>query len=193
MAAFGSDDPFSIFGGLPITPPTKRAVFVSYHHDGDQAFYNQFSTFFGGVYRIIRDNSLRQEIWSDDAEYIMRRIREDYLAGTSCTIVLCGRETPWRKFVDWEIKATLDKNHGLLGIGLPTNPVISGNVRVPDRFFDNYNTGYAVWLDWWQLFVNQQARVEVLRHAIEDANSRPKSAIENRRSLRSRNADSPYP
>lgn len=33
-------------------------------------------------------------------------------------MVLCGAEAPQRKFVDWEIKATLDKEHGLIGINL---------------------------------------------------------------------------
>lgn len=63
----------------------------------------------------------------------MRRIRGDYLTGTSYTLVLCGKETPWRKFVDWEIKATLDKQQGLIGLGLPSNPSLNGKVRVPDR------------------------------------------------------------
>jgi hypothetical protein len=46
----------------------------------------------------------------------MQRIRDKHITGTSCTIVLCGSLTPWRKYVDWEIKATLDKEHGLIGI-----------------------------------------------------------------------------
>jgi hypothetical protein len=37
-------------------------------------------------------------------------------------------------FVDWEIKATLDKEHGLIGINLPTNPrLLNGNATVPNR------------------------------------------------------------
>src|SRR6266566_9298796 len=117
----------------------------------------------------------------------MRRIREDYLTGTSGTVVLCGKETPWRKFVDWEIKATLDKQHGLVGVGLPDNPVTNGKVRVPDRFLDNYQSGYAVWLSWEQLFLNQQPNVAVFRRAIENANAKSKDLIENGRNLMSRN------
>jgi hypothetical protein len=113
----------------------------------------------------------------------MRRIREEYLTGTSCTVVLCGKETPWRKFVDWEIKATLDKQHGLVGVGFPDNPVTNGKVRVPDRFLDNYQSGYAVWLSWEQLFLNQQPNVAVLRRAIENANAKSKDLIENGRNL----------
>jgi len=140
----------------------------------------------------IRDNSLREEIWSDDAEYIVRRIREEYLTGTSCTVILCGKETPWRKFVDWEIKATLDKQHGIVGVGLPRNPPTNGKVRVPDRFFDNYQSGYGVWLSWEQLFPNQQPNVAALRAAIESANSKSKDLMNNTRTLMSRNGISPY-
>ena len=121
MVGFERQKPFSLLAGIPVPPSGKRSVFASYHHDGDQAYYDYFARVFADAYQIIRDNSLRKTILSDDADYIMRRIREDYLTGTSCTIVLCGNTTPWRKFVDWEIKASLDKRHGLIGIGLPTN------------------------------------------------------------------------
>jgi len=49
----------------------------------------------------------------------MRGIRENFITGTSCTIVLCGAQTHLRKYVHWEIKATLDKEHGLIGVNLP--------------------------------------------------------------------------
>ena len=77
---------------------------------------------FADDYEVIQDNSVEREIDSNDAEYVTRRIREDFITGSSCTVVLCGAETPQRKFVDWEIKATLDKEHGLIGINLPTIP-----------------------------------------------------------------------
>src|SRR5207248_1595735 len=101
-------DPSSLFQNIPRTPMARREIFVSYHHQADQYYYNQFASVFSNTYRVIQDNSLRYGINSDDAEYVMRRIREEYLTGTSCTIVLCGKETHLRKFVDWEIKATLD-------------------------------------------------------------------------------------
>lgn len=165
----------------------RREIFVSYHHQADQHYYNQFESVFSNTYRVIQDNSLRFGINSDDAEYVMRRIREEYLTGTSCTIVLCGKETHLRKFVDWEIKATLDKEHGLIGIKLPTNPAVAARCNVPARFFDNYQSGYGPWLTWEQLFVNQQPNVSALRSAVTAATSKPKDLINNSRSLMSRN------
>jgi hypothetical protein len=136
----------SIFGsGLRIPPQVKRKVFVSYHHLGDQACYDLFSRTFHDNYDVITDNSLERRIDSADADYIRRRISENNITGTSCTIVLVGAKTWGRKHVDWEIKATLDMQHGLIGVRLPTavmNP--QGAVLVPDRLHDNIQSQYAV-------------------------------------------------
>ena len=101
----------------------KRRIFVSYHHGNDRAYYDEFSRFFSSAYDVIQDNSVDRNIDSTNTDYVIRNIRENYITGTSCAIVLCGAQTPWRKFVDWESKATLDKNHGLIGINLPSNPI----------------------------------------------------------------------
>ena len=44
---------------------------------------------------------------SDDDDYVMRRIREEYLSDTTVTLVFIGKETWTRKFVDWELAASL--------------------------------------------------------------------------------------
>src|SRR5688500_597429 len=109
-------------GGVPLwfsTLIAKRSIFVSYHHGGSQWYYDAFSTRFADEYNFVRDNSLRKAIDSDNSEYIRRQIREQYITGTSCTVVLCGPLTWGRKHVDWEIAATLDKLHGVVGIKLP--------------------------------------------------------------------------
>src|SRR5580692_10801423 len=95
---------------------TRRSVFVSYHHDNDQYYYNQLAAACDQFCQLIRDASLREPLDSEDSDYISRAIREGYITGTSCTIVLCGTETSKRKHIDWEIKATLDKVHGLVGV-----------------------------------------------------------------------------
>lgn len=140
----------------PITPemvtryaPPKQKVFVSYHHRNDQLWYNKFSKLFSGVYDLFTDTSIVREIDSDDAEYQSRLIREQHITGSSITIVLCGAETWKRKHVDWEIHATLEKEHALLGIALPTclkGP--TGLFIVPDRLHYNLQTGYARFMEW---------------------------------------------
>lgn len=163
-------------------PPTRRKIFVSYHHGGDQAHYDEFSRFFHDQYETIRDNSLDRLIQSDDTEYVMRQIREQYLTGTSCTIVLIGAKSHERKYLDWEIKATLDKCHGLVGIVLPThvkNPL--GEIVVPDRFLDNHKSGYAVWAHWTGL------TAQGLTQLIDTAIAKPQWQIDNSRAMRQRN------
>ncbi len=154
---------------------------TSYHHGGDQWYCNEFSRIFSDTYEVVQDSSLDRAIDSDDPEYVMRRIRENNITGTSCTIVLCGAHTPQRKYVDWEIKATLDKCHGLIGINLPSSITNNNGVIVPNRFNDNYHSGYAVWLQW------QELTPHAIAQAIELANSRPSTLINNSRQMHRRN------
>jgi hypothetical protein len=96
-------------------------------------------------------------------------------------VILCGAETPQRRFVDWEIKATLDKEHGLIGINLPTNPrLLNGNVTVPNRLFDNIQFGYGIWTNWQAVAQNPA----LLTQLVHQANVRSKSLIRNQRELR---------
>ena len=163
---------------------TRRKVFLSYHHDNDQWYYNQFSQVFHATYEAVQDNSLDRAIDSDDPEYVMRRIRDNCITGSSCTIILCGSATPWRKYVDWEIKATLDKQHGLIGVNLPSNPLTpQGLYIVPDRLHENIVSGYALWLQWSNLTLGPDA----LKLAVEHANAKDRGLIRNGRDLRQRN------
>lgn len=168
-----------LFSGI-----TKRRIFASYHHGGDQAYYDAFSRLFHDTYETIYDNSLERKVDSDNAEYILRKIREDYLTGTSCTVVLVGRDTWGRKFVDWEIEATLSKEHGLLGLQLPSLPIVNDRVTIPDRLNDNIQSGYALWMRWDYLATNPS----ILPTWIEQANVRDKSLIRNSRIRRYRSA-----
>lgn len=108
------------YRGLELLSSVRRKVFISYHHANDQHYYNEFSRFFSGSYDIFYDNSLDRRIDSTKSEYVNRKIREDYIVGSSATIVLCDSETFKRKWVDWEIHATLYHRHCLLEIILPT-------------------------------------------------------------------------
>lgn len=180
----------SLLGALLLRATTRRSVFVSYYHDRDQAYYDEFSRVFSDLYGIVKDNSLYRLIDSDDSEYVMRRIREEYITGTSCTIVLCGPDTPWRKYVDWEIKATLDKEHGLIGVNLPHNPQNHlGCYYVPDRLHDNINSGYALWVMWSNLI---RGGVATLKSWVELAITREKPLIRNARPMRERNGQPPW-
>lgn len=168
-------------------------MFVSYHHDNDQYYYNQLAMVCDQFCHLIRDSSLREPLDSEDSDYIGRAIREGYITGTSCTIVLCGPETWKRKHVDWEIKATLDKEHGLVGVNLPSNPILAygqggcwnanGCATKPQRLQENIDSGYAVWTNW-ATITSSAAR---LKEIVESAIGRPTPTIRNSRDLMGQN------
>lgn len=87
---------------------------------------------------------------SEDPDYVMQRIRNDYLEDSSVTVVLIGACTHGRRFIDWELKGSLLQPqdglpNGLLGILLP--PLTQG-ARLPDRFELNRKSGYASYHRW---------------------------------------------
>ena len=88
--------------------------------------------------------------------------------------MLVGAQTWGRKFVDWEIDATLEKDHALIGVQLPTLiPGPNGFVTVPDRLNDNIHSGYAIWTNWNYI----TSSLHNLNNMIADAKSRPKALI----------------
>lgn len=163
---------------------TKRKVFISYHHRGDQRWFDEFTRLFAERYEIFYDNSLDDKIRSDDPEYINRTIREEHIVGSSMTIVLCGAETWKRKYVDWEMHSTLYHDHALLGITLPTAAKgDQGKIIVASRLHDNIQSGYAHWLGTWV------TDPQILQAAIEAATQKSldKSKIRNEREKMERN------
>ena len=104
----------------------RRKVFVSYHHEEDQEYKERFVRMMRGH---IEDRSVSAGDILDQGlpvDEIRSRIRDEYIADATVTVVLIGRCTWQRKHVDWEISASLiDTPHndrcGLVGIRLPTH------------------------------------------------------------------------
>jgi hypothetical protein len=139
---------------------------VSYHHQRDQAYYERFAAVFADGYEIITDISIDRRIGSDDVDYQQQVIREQHITGSSITVVLCGPETWKRRWVDWEIHMTLNKEHALLGTSLPTiSKNINGKFIVPDRLHANIVSGYAHFITWTE-------DAHVMRSAIDSARER---------------------
>ena len=133
-----------------MTNKVRHIVFLSYHRD-DQAEVDEFiATFDHGrdvfIARAVgSDQTMDELIESDNDEYVMRRIREDHVRGSTVTLLFVGKNTWNRKFVDWEIAASLHQGpkagrpNGLLAI---LSPKLSQAI-LPDRFVDNWDSGYA--------------------------------------------------
>lgn len=156
-------------------------VFVSYHHANDQAKADYLKSAYGANNTII-DRSLPEEIDSDDDDYILGQIRTKHLKESTVTIVLIGSETSGRKWVDWEIYASLRpyggrSRNGLLGIYLPT----AGDT--PARLQDNIDSGYAVTMDWKNLSTQLESKID---QAFD--NRSKDSLVRNSRARRKRNS-----
>lgn len=126
----------------------KRKAFISYHHD-DQDEVERFIEDFGDECFIHRTVGISSDIIdSDDKDYIMRKIREKYLTDSTVTIVMIGKCTWARRYVDWEVASTLrddpnNKRSGLMAITLPS--VADSTKTLPSRVEDNVDSGYARW------------------------------------------------
>jgi hypothetical protein len=78
---------------------------------------------------------------SNDPEYVISQIRQKYLSDSTVTIVLIGKCTHSRRYVDWELKTSLRSGkvytpNGLIGILLPSS---GESAHLPPRFQDNWN------------------------------------------------------
>lgn len=86
------------------------------------------------------DKSLNEPIDSEDKDYIMRKIREDYLSDSTVTIFLIGNksaENSWFEdqiYIKRELQASLyngedNTRNGILGVVLPemTNKIYKGS------------------------------------------------------------------
>lgn len=138
--------------------PARRKCFISYHH-ADQTYVDTFIRTFDHQRNLLIARGLGTEMANDvidstDTEYVMSRIRQQYLSDSTVTIVLMGQCTWARRYVDWEIQASLRSGetvmpNGLLGVKLPTF------TQFPDRFNSNLlpagaaaDTNFAGWIDY---------------------------------------------
>lgn len=167
---------------------TKHKVFISYYHQDDQYYKNYIDVFLSG--NIINKSVMSGEYNSENSDqYIKRLIREDKVSDSSVVIVLIGPNTWKRKHVDWEISAGLNPsvngNSGLIGILLPTYPMIGTNPAreyLPKRIRDNWDSGYANLYTWSYAITHFDEIIEkayydriYLKHKIN--NSRPQMQL----------------
>jgi MTH538 TIR-like domain (DUF1863) len=130
----------------------RHKCFVSYHHDDTieaKAFIEAFEKAF--IPRVLGVSDEDDFIDSTDTDYVMDQIREKYLTDSTVTIVLVGKCTWARRYIDWEVFSTLrnDKNNrrsGLMAITLPSVATYEAR-ELPPRIDDNVadQQGYARW------------------------------------------------
>jgi len=117
-------------------------VFISYHHadEAEVAAFVQTFDHFGDAFiaRGIGAGMSQDIINSNNTDYVMRRIRQLYLGDSTVTVVMIGNCTWARRYVDWELQASLRSgqqttSNGVLGIRLPSYR----NTGYPERLNAN--------------------------------------------------------
>lgn len=175
---------------------TRRKCFISYHHDDESEVQDFIGTFDHSndvlIARGIGASMSGDIINSTNEDYIKSKIREKYLRDTTVTIVLVGRNTWGRKFVDWEIAASLRNTStatasGLMAITLPSAADYYDK-KLPARVDDNVagaegRDGYA---RWWQYPTSTESLAQMIEIAYDARTSRA-SLRDNTRALRLRN------
>ncbi len=140
----------------------RHKVFISFYHD-DQSYKNLFARMmeYDIVDKSVEDGDIDENL---KVETIRQKIRDDFIADATVTVVLIGPATWQRKYVDWEIGSSIrdtrnNSRCGLLGILLPNHPdfgKVSYRPRlIPERLAANANSKenedpYAAIFDWKQ-------------------------------------------
>ncbi len=169
---------------------THHKVFVSYHHNNDEYYRDEFDKLTDGIVipRSVEIGDIDPRL---SVETIRQKIRDEYLRDSTVTVVLIGAQTWQRKHVDWEIgssirNTSLNPRSGLLGIILPTYP--RSDIKhydpytIPPRLYYNIQRNFAKIYNWTENKTELQNRIDEAfnnRNKIEPDNSYP-SFINNR-------------
>jgi MTH538 TIR-like domain (DUF1863) len=169
----------------------RHRCFLSYHQS-DAEITRDLVSRFGEVFipTALGVTDGAEFVASPDEDYIKRRIRELHLAATTVTIVILGACTWTRRFIDWEIAASLrddplNRRSGLLALSVPGVP----DARLPARFADNW-TGSCPESSYAELcaFPDTPEELEEAIGRAFSARSRKADLVDNSRPLRRRNA-----
>ena len=109
-----------------MTRQPRHKVFVSYHHENDQRYKDLLVEEMAAdiVDRSVEDGDIDERLGT---EAIWENIRDEHMSDATVLLVLIGRDTWSRRFVDWEVGSALNRSRnnsrcGVLGILLPGHP-----------------------------------------------------------------------
>ena len=177
-----------------MTSNITRKCFISYHHD-DQRYADEFVQTFDEKKGIFIARALgvmdQNIIDSTDTDYVMRRIREKYLTDSTVTIVLIGKCTWARRYVDWEIASTLrndpnNKRSGLVAITLPY--MADKNKTLPPRLNDNVKSDDSAYAKWYKYPTSASGLADIIEEAY-GARDTKANRVDNTRALARSNRD----
>ena len=151
--------------------PVRRKCFISYY-GGDRIEVDAFLEQFGEILipKAIGVSDGDDFINSTNSDYVMSKIRDKYLGDSTVTLCMIGTCTHSRRYVDWELKASLRRGaytpNGLVGILLPSTGT---RAHQPPRFYANWNQNEALG---YALYRSYPASIGILQSWIEEAHRR---------------------
>lgn len=126
----------------------RHKVFISFYNGDDRQYkealvnmmeYNYAAAHYQSIFDdySVAEGEIDDEGKSD--EEVRKIIRDDFIRNAKVLILLCGKNTKRRKFIDWELHAAMYHNEdrprlGILVINLPS---IKGNQAVYKGRYDD--------------------------------------------------------
>lgn len=168
----------------------RLKCFISYYHDDDKKYVQKLREVYERI--VVSDYSLDTDLTSNTSDEQIYENIKFRMNNCTITIILIGENTGRRKWVDWELWASLNpfisKNidyrdtfrpNGILAIYLPGK-----RHCIPKRLQDNIDSGYVVKMHW-NSTTNTKRLVSKLIQA--DERRRSISLIDNSRRKMKRN------
>ena len=124
-------------------------------------------------------------VWIEEGSRGLAHVAmDDFPTVADALFEIADNPLDYRRGRHLNIDISIDKEHGLIGVQLPTVPVHpNGQVTVPPRFACNVTSGYALWLNW-QSFVTYPG---TLAQLILEATAREKRLILNSDEIKKQN------
>lgn len=120
----------------------SHKCFISYNA-ADKDAVDEFCEKFSGSF-IRRGLKMEDDIIdSTNTDYVMQRIRSLYLKDSTVTIVLIGKCTWARRFVDWEVQASLRNPADGYPNGVVAIQLWDSYKTLPNRVNLNVDSGYS--------------------------------------------------
>lgn len=151
----------------------RRKCFISYHHADQNEVLRFINTFDHNhdlfIYRGLGLSMEDDIINSTNTDYVMSQIRKKYLKDSSVTLLMLGKYTWARRYVDWELQSSLRRGetttpNGLLAIKLPSFP---NDGSFPDRLNSNLTGTDACFARHIQYPTNTNDLVNAIERAYE--------------------------
>jgi hypothetical protein len=173
----------------------RHKCFVSYHHADDEEVKTFIETFENAfIPRVLGVSDEDDFIKSDDTGYIMDQIREKYLTDSTVTIVLNGKCTWARRYIDWEVYSTLrndalNRRSGLMAIEL-LSLAPGSDGKLPPRVNDNVDSNNKKYARYWKYPSSVSSLQGLIEQAFQ-ARTTKASVIDNSRERKINNSQCP--